>query len=472
MTTQRVSSVAIGFVVVIGIVASLVAMSVDQNQRHLTAPIIVQAIVGIFAIHFAFSRRSTVPLTLALIIAFELFRGCLVPLLIQVFGQDQPLYRQLGTYVDAASILWIGVAFFAAFTLTVMVRTILDGSTKYPPAEVGSMTHDVSTRGFAILAIAGMVGLVLRFPTIDSIQSFLVGNYDALQTSVEGGLIGFVSAVLRPLLPLSIALAIVRRKRFHGRTPWILWILLAGATFFSLGSYGLNRAAFLLPIIAFVVASTRYFGVKVRASLAVLVGVGAMLAFFTIGIIRDGLYAARMGSSLWDGASRLQAMLQTIILYGQSPLQSAPAVSEIGGATAWSLETLFNSVLSPIPGMPDFLRDRTGTALYNELLYQNTLVRDQIIPSWFEVFASGGVLFLIFFGMAVAMVAFALDNAFWRSRSLVGVYSATLATLICSQITISSITATLQNLIYFVMLPAGIAFFISPRRASRGGRQV
>jgi len=451
------------------LVASIVvSLSIESERLSLTLPIVVQAVIGMIATRAIVARAGAVSVCAGLIIGFEIFRGCAVPLLVQIFGQEQPKYRQLGTYSDAAEVLWIGVGFFASITAVFVVYALVaDASRRQRVDTVAESKADVNiaTGGGVAMVGLGIVGLVMRFPDASAIGAFLSGDYDGLQTAPQGGLLGFASAVLRPLLPLGLALIMVRAHRESRRVPFLLWPLLAGAIVFALGSYGLNRAAVLLPTAAFIVASARYLALRIRPMWVVVSAGAAAAMFIGLGGLRESLYAERIGDGAARRTSFVESIVQTVILYGQSPIQVAPAIAA-SREGIWAPETLVNSLLSPIPGAPDDLRSHTGTVIYNQLLYQSSIPTDQIIPSWAEVYFSTGFLGLAAIGMFVGVLALSLDRAVHRSRILVRSYSLILAVLIIGQISISSISATLQNLVYFVAVPMLMALSVGlvPRR--------
>lgn len=437
-------------------------------QSEYVLPIVVQSILVVGAVVVAKAKIRGLALNgLMLLTALEWLRGCLVPLLVQLVGQVEPVYRQLGTSADAVTILAVGNLFFA---MVVVACAVLprDRDTTAPLERQSELRVDYlkSARSLRwMLVLLGCVGLVLRFPNIEALQGFLAGDYESLQSG--DGVIGFFSAVTRPLLPLGLALFALRDHRSSPLRVALTLAAVAITAFLALGSFGLNRSAILFPAAAFLLAMTRVSTRRVRAT-PVIVGAALLgVAFFYLGSVRQTLYAERIGITS-DTGSFMNSLIQVVLNYGQSPLQSAPALA---AEQAFTVRSLFYSVVNPLPGLPDGWRSANGVSIYNSLLYQNVIAKDQILPSWLEAYLSIGVFGVVVLGVLTALLLRLTDRARVNSRSVIGSYAAALGTIWIVQLSINSISALGQGMVYFVVVPAAIAV-MAYQRAGRSIRVV
>lgn len=246
-------------------------------------------------------------------------------------------------------------------------------------------------------------------------------------------------------------------------------MLLGAALFsgyFALGSFGLNRATIIFPVISLLIALAAW-GYRFKASWVWVTGAGSLVAFFVLGSVRNTLYADRIGQT-YQPATAWEGAIQTLLIYGQSPLQSAPAVAAANTANPWTFSSMLSSLVSPVPGVPDWIRASSGTTIYNRVLYQNTTSQDQILPSWLEANLSLGLVGLLVLALIVALAFRRLDLVRSRSRSLLGTYAGSMATMWVAQAGINSISSVVQGLIYFALVPAMLSLLPTFRR----GRQL
>lgn len=449
-------------VAVLAAACSLVAAVVGY-QPAFVAPVVVQAILIVAAVVVAKVKMSRLALNgLILLTAFEWLRGCLVPLLVQLVGQIAPVYRQLGTTTDSVTILFLGNLFFAMVVATCAILPS-ERDTTAPleqQSELRAAYADSARSIRWLLVVVGFIGLVLRFPNIEALQGFLAGDYEYLQSG--DGVPGFVSAVTRPLLPLGLALFALKSQRSSPFRIVLTLVAVAITAFLALGSFGLNRSAILFPAAAFLLAMMRVSTRKVPAA-PVIVGGGLLgVAFFYLGSVRQTLYADRIGLTA-DTGSLVNSLVQVILNYGQSPLQSAPALA---ADQAFTVQSLFYSVVNPLPGLPDAWRSANGVSIYNSLLYQNAVTKDQILPSWLEAYLSIGVLGIVVLGVLTALLLRLTDRARVNSKSVLGGYAAALATIWIVQLSINSLSALGQGMVYFVVVP-GVIALVTHRRAGR-----
>lgn len=434
----------------------------DQESR-LAGPAIVHATLS--ALYFMrlarVKSRSTAVWTF--FGAFEFLRGSVVPLLILYVGQDPVPYRDYGSYSSAEKVLWVGVIYFAAVFLFSFfaMRSKTPSSKLTSPVGGRSLRTGVTDRVIVILMCLGILGLVLRFPSVDSLWSFVtIEDYRVLQSAgqdVQSGIAQLTSNLLRPMLPLAIALLLVRRREKSGKLSFLLIIVLLIVSYFSLGSYGLNRATLLIPLIGVLASYIIYFDIEIKFRRIVWVSLLAGLAFIQIGSFRSELFAPS-GAYVAEG-SWLRTTVQTVLLYGQSPLQTAI----IFDGSYWPGGTVIASILSPIPGIGEVWRNDTGTAFYNQLIYGNSLTRDQILLSWLEVFLSSNIVGLLLFAVILVVAFKTVQVIHDRASSFVSIYASVLLIAFASQVSITSINAFIQSFIYLVLVPLSLSFLDGAR---------
>lgn len=176
------------------LIGTIVLRAPDHDAGQLSVPIVIQSIL--VWIGAGLAARSTVPFGgLLIFTGFELVRGCVVPLFVQLLGQESPLYRQLGEFPDALVVLLLGNAFFAALLFGTTIAAVLSRTPPSPASRRGAGGVG-SVSGSLILISLGLFGLILRFPTQEAIEGFLQGRYEDLQTTSAGG-IAELSVLLR-----------------------------------------------------------------------------------------------------------------------------------------------------------------------------------------------------------------------------------------------------------------------------------
>lgn len=424
----------------------------------LTLPILIQVVLVVVAVEVSSGLRTGLRVdALTLFTAWELLRGCVAPLIIQYVGADTQTFVRLGTLDDAQLVLFVGNAFFAAVIATRLGVAAVGAAA--PTRNVTgrtSRTDLIDTVPVAPLIIAGLVGLVLRFPTPASVAGFLAGDVDALQSS---GVIGnsgllFASLILRPLFVAGVIIAIRRRRR-EGRSIVFLFLPLAFGIVFCLASYGLNRGTVAFSLIAFAVVFLERSGRALRAGVT-LVWIGSLGAFFAgLGTLRSALWIARTG--LAEPTVGLTATLQSVLGYAASPQLLGGVLPAVRASSPFNATTLLRSVISPVPGVPDSARTGSGTAVYNNVLYHSFQGKDQLLPSWFEGFVTFGMPGVIVIAIILGMLFAWSDLLRTRTQSLLGTFAATLFALWVTQAGVTSIGVIEQNTINFVLTPAAIA---------------
>lgn len=450
MTLRSLSSV--------GIISSAFVALEGSSPGNFIFPIVAHCLITFIFSPAIVTNKGSLSVPTTLFIILEFFRGCIVPLLVETVGQDNPPYRLLGTFDSGARILWIGFGCYAIVLFTLwIVRSIPIKRREYSSFLKKSKTFYPSNKGIHLLVFLGTVGLILRFPSPQTLISFLLYTAGApymLEPSL-GSIAGLLASLLRPLLPLGLAILILKRGS-EGRSGGILWLALALSTYLTLGSYSLNRAAVILPISALLIAIVFTGAARIsRLKIAVIVAT-MTFGFLWVGELRRNQLVAKGMIEVSSEEPWYVSMVQTFMIYGQSPLQLAPALSP-SAVGKWGLESFINSLVSPIPGIGDTIRQNTGAAIYNSVIYGNTITKDQILPSWLEAYLSFGLLGIMFMSAVLVTLILLIERGVDRAATLLEAYALCMASLVIAQLSISSFTAIFQTLLYFVLAPSLIA---------------
>lgn len=413
---------------------------------------------------------------------FEFVRGCLVPLLVVTLGQDVG-GRGLGGWIGAGKVLYVGNGFFALAGLGAWLANVVRpvGS---PPVDSVSVSDAASSlnasasqslngghqrpimrgfwRGSAWLCVLGVVGLLVRFPNLSGVIEFLSGSEDYLRLHPLDGTPGFLSSISRPLLPIGMIGLFLRGRISPVRL--LTYLPASGvAAVLCWGSFGLNRATIILPLgaLAVAIASRR----RARTPFPILaVGVLVLVFVFVwVGDVRAVANADRSGYVSERGV--VEGLLSDVMVYGQSPLQSAPIMELPAQSEMFGPSSLLDSILSPMPGVPVAIRDGSGARLYNEVFYGDTLSHDQVFPSWLEVWVSLGVIALVGWAFLVVWVLGRAGDRLLAADAFISRYTVVLLALIFMQAGTSSVTVLVQETLYLGGAPLLVSGLLGRERA-------
>lgn len=343
---------------------------------------------------------------------------------------------------------------FASYALAVLVASLsFPQPADDTPSSSSSPTREVP--GAAILVGLGLVGLLIRFPSLDSLAGYFAADYSELSRSAEGA-IGYLGSVLRPLLPAGLFVWWI-----NGRTTPRALILFI-ATLVTMGSFSLNRGYVIVPLVAFGVA---YHAKVRRIPAGVVVGgiVALAVAFVAVGSLRTTTLNSQGGK--YDVDSPLEvgvatALAHSIQLYGQPPVQTALVVD--AGPRRVSTLAALSSALAPLPGAPETLRENTGTRDYNRIIYGKSTPSDQILPSHLEAWWIGGATGLLLWSISVGLTLRWLTRAMLDTSGIASALVLSVASLWTAQAQIVSITVLVQALLY--LGPAAFVILALTRR--------
>ena len=364
--------------------------------------------------------RPITALDPALGIAF-LF-GVVVPLQNVFFGRPDIGIRASSSAEAAVEAQSIALCFFAS---VLAGWWILRPSTD-PPRRI-----TWPNRSYAVfLIVVGSAGYVIRAGVgTENVSTFL----------------GLVSTLATPLLAVGSFL-VLSEVRVGPRL--VLACVLIPLSVLALLSYSLNRAVFVVPLMAMFIALVRAGRVR-RVARTGLVLMGLAIAFFlVVGLVRVENQRQQYGDAV-DRQSGAEVASVSLQVYGQSPYMTGNALDS-PYAVSFGPKTFMASALSPVPILGEQFRGQNGTRLYNQQLGRGR-ASDQIIPIWLEAFLSGGLALCVLSGLIAGRLLRRCDEVMRRSRRVTSVYAAALTALWIAQSLTVSVLVLSQVAIYFVL---------------------
>lgn len=455
------------------VVAALAPITIGGDRALLALPTIVHGglVLGTVTVMLAMRTGLRVD-ALTLFTAWELLRGCVAPVILMLVGPaTSGFYYRLGTWGDARFVLLLGNLFFAV-VVTVRVVIALLGQHRATSRATNKTNHTNQTNqtdrldaptglttggmpAWPLIAL-GLVGLVLRFPSVSAVTGFLSGNVDALQSNDVIGASGLLlaSLYLRPLLVIGLVIVIWQRHS-RGLRWWPIVPVLLVAAVFALASYGLNRGTVAYAVIAIVLVFFERSTRTIRLAPTVT-AIGVFGGFFVaVGSLRSSLWTSRTG--LDASPLDLTSVLQSVLGYAGSPLQLSAILPTVEQSSPFGVRSFALSLLSPIPGAPDISRTQSGMALYNNIAYHSFVGKDQLLPTWFEGWLSFGILGLVAVAVVVGVLLAGSDALRLRMRTPLGLYGATIFAIWVTQAGVTGTSVIEQNALNFVLTPILLA---------------
>lgn len=450
---------------VTSLLTSVFAITEGGDRGLFAVPVIVQSTLVLVAVPTIRLMRTGLRLDgMSMFLAWEFFRGCVTPVILQYIGSGERFWYRLGTVEDAAFVLYLGNLFFVVVLVTralvALIGARLGQRAAHTALAVPPMRLPVALRQgripIRVFIGLGLVGMLLRFPTVGSVTGFLSGRIEDLQgnTVFDEGLLAYLANVLRPLFFVGLALALVRRRREGRRWVWLL-APIGIAIGFGLASYGLNRAvpAYVLLALAFAFIERSHRIVSFRAVSVTLGGLGAI--FVLVGTLRQTLWVSRTG--LGDPPLGVVPELQSLLAYGASPMQLAAALPSSRASNPFTVFAFMQQFLSPIPGLANPARFQNSSAVFNYVIYDRYSGRDQLLPAWFGSYLTFGVVGVVVTGVAVAMLLALTDILRRRLSSVIGAYGAAYLAIWVAQFGVTGVSVVEQNFVNFVLTPLVMA---------------
>lgn len=157
-------------------------------------------------------------------------------------------------------------------------------------------------------------------------------------------------------------------------------------------NFSYNRGFMLAPIIGVLAAYSAHVR---RLSLAflVLAGTIALAAVFTFGWYRStDLQIAEVSRSDLGETWNPKEVVDFVQIYASGPQMAAYMIDERGpDSSLYYGETLFASLMHPVPVVGKSFREHSGVTIFNMLIYGDPDVIDQIIPYDAELYMNLGI---------------------------------------------------------------------------------
>jgi hypothetical protein len=309
----------------------------------------------------------------------------------------------------------------------------------------------------AIFFILGLVGYYLFSGDLRGYLNYIGSPSYRLSSeqSLAGSLAGSLSTFLKPFLGFSIILGWclwVDKHRFSSKGALIIVLTLFVAVllvFVNLGFY-FNRGAVAAPIFALGAA----FMLRVRRAPTWVIALVSIVVLFGLIILRP---YRQSGLRIYDLTRREQvkellanySLPEDIQVYGGAPQFSGFLIEETGwGLHPYWGRTLLASILYPLPGWGKIFRPDSGVALYNNLIYQDPRIMDQVVPFAGELFINFHVFGLLAgFGL-VGMIIAKLQRAFLHAQNTFEAYVIFLLSVWVAFLIPGSIAVTSQILMF------------------------
>ncbi len=397
-----------------------------------------------------------------------------VPLLCMMTGFERGVLPLLPSdrYLNVAVLLH--TAAFAAFAFGVL------GPVPRP------LSFSVSSPALpwigVVYVVLGAVGLFFAFGSVQTLASYFSNPAAYLLTkAAEDGQdpSGLAANVLRPFLIVG-AVALwgawhLRRGRDSGRVERIAAYGAVIAVILSVGAtFNLNRNSIVVPLVAFSAVHV-WSGGRFRLWLVAPAAATLSAALLLVGQVRGTAFVAVEALGL-NAGSMFRELLSGVQVYGSGPqylgfLVESSAFEGVPllGSSLWS------SLLFPVPILGKPWRESSGVAFYNQLIYGDSSVADQIIPFVGELFINFHIVGVIAGFYLLGRLILLLDVSLAAARDPLVRYALMYLAAWASFLILGSLAGVSQILVYFCWPLYGLAVVamwpaVRRRLSARGHR--
>jgi hypothetical protein len=387
-----------------------------------------------------------------------------LPLSLLLLGPSIGVLPDLPSHFAINMAMILNSAAFLAFAVTYEVLS--GGSVRKQEsrrAEEKARDSALPSRGFNWLCFAlGIAGFFLAFHTLGRLLDYYenpADNVDRL-TAASHTLAGLTSLFLRPFLGFAIVVLWCRwidRNNRSQKPRWAVLITLASITavVLSYSTFGYNRGSFVVPLVAMIAtlltrAKWVSFGLVAAVS-SILATVLVVAPFWAVyrssnltaaDLIDDAVAANSLGGKI--------DLLQTLQMYGSGPQYEGFLLEKSHwGSQPYLGATLVPSLAEPLPVVGRTLRSSSGPYIYNQMIYGNPEILDQILPFSGEMFLNFGIVGVMVGSSLLALLAFRLQLGFERAGNSLETYLWQYAGMWCLFLVMGSISVVTQELFYF-----------------------
>lgn len=374
-----------------------------------------------------------------------------VPALVLVF---EPFLGQLSSlpdtrYFNLATLL--STCFYAAYLLG--FHWAVRRNSSMGPKGPDLQRYTIPSGLLIAFAAIGILGILGRLAPLGGPSAYFRGlGTRASEQLLQGDSALALFGVLGPPFLTASALGVWRNIEVSRRASFFRRFALAIVAVAPMTVYGYNRAATFttLAALATMSASLR----PIRKTFLIAGGFGVLLMGYWFGSFRTEVILGRQVSE----RSTLQEFLQ---VYVTGPQFVGFGVSQ--GNPADGLNTVIASLLSPIPIIGEDFRSRTGTRIYNYLLYGGDFSSDQILPAPVELLWAGGLGLVVATGILLGYAIGKLQSLFESTGDPLTLFYASFISMWVAAQMFMSLQVLAQIMFYFVS--AGVLLLVAARLA-------
>ncbi|WP_431844237.1 hypothetical protein [Calidifontibacter indicus] len=459
--TTRLLARAVFVLGLASLLAGCFLWATKADSRLVVQAILASCLVTIGA-GVAVLRGRVQDIGLVLFLLVDWVRGVLVVTIDATYGPPEFHFRSVSSYESTVAQNWVALAFSTSVVLFALALPFRRSANQRDEL----VLSDTETRHTkpGLLIFIGLIGLVIRFPSLGAASAYLSGSYEELSRAAAGP-IGYAGSVMRTMLPIGLFILMTDRTRSK-LLKLVCFVLLGPLALLALASFSLNRASIIFPVGAMVAAYALTVA-PLRLRAWVSMGVAAALAFLVLGGVRTTAFNVNGGQDSTAGPVDIWGSLrETVELYGQSPYLPGIMHDESIAGRFSAIQPI-NSVLAAVPGIGREARLNSGTSLYNYAIYGKSGIQDQIVPVWAEVNAALGLSGLILAALVLVLAGRFAGSWLLNHPTPLGAYAAVLSSLWIAQASISSIQAITQAFLYSVIPAVLLAALARARQLSQ-----
>jgi hypothetical protein len=309
------------------------------------------------------------------------------------------------------------------------------------------------TTGIAVSFIAlGAVGLALSFPSVGALVDYFSGQGNIFDVG-PATLGGAAGQFLRPLLAYGVIIlwaARIARRRPGARLQPLEMGLIAVAIGAS-ATYNYNRGSVVVPLLALVTAYSCFGRRQSPARIVALLAILAVLGFM-FGEYR-GFYSGTHGGAINPAAAGLDrpgdSIADNLQGYGNGPQFWAVVVQEVDRTGTRHDESIVSSAMYPVPKLGKPFRNASGTTVYNELIYGQPDISDQILGFGAELYWNFGIPGIVVGYFLLGFAVRRFDDRVEMAPDALASYSWSYCGTWVALLVINSISVLAQIVIYF-----------------------
>ena len=309
------------------------------------------------------------------------------------------------------------------------------------------------TTGIAVSFIAlGAAALALAFPSVGALVAYFSGQGDIFEEG-PATLAGAESQFLRPFLAYGVIIlwaARIARRRPGARLQPLemgLIVVAIGAS----ATYNYNRGSVVVPLLALVTAYSCFGRRQSPARIVALLAILAVLGFM-FGEYRD-FYSGTHGGAINPAAAGLDrpgtSFADNLQGYGNGPQFWAVVVQEVDQTGMRDGESIVSSAMDPVPVLGKPFRNASGTTVYNELIYGQPDISDQILGFGAELYWNFGIPGIVVGYFLLGFAVRRFDDRVEAAADALASYSWSYCGTWVALLVINSISVLAQIIIYF-----------------------